>query len=154
MPAAYSFVSEWRTPASPARCWGEVERMLLSDRGTSWWPAVGVDPRPASLAVGESLGLRVRSPLGYVLRVRLLLTGVEEGRMLSATSDGDLKGFGSLMIAERLDGARLTWEWRVTTQPRWMNATAFALAPLFRGAHRRVMAAGERGMLRALATDG
>lgn len=94
MAAAYSFVSRWHIPASADACWSEIERMLGTDPGPSWWRGVRVAEPPASIASGEHVALAVRSPLGYRLRVRLTLTEVHAGRSLGADSAGDLRGIG------------------------------------------------------------
>lgn len=151
MGVAYSFVSRWEAPASPERCWDELVRTLQAGGG-SWWRALSVSEPPAALAEGETLGLAVRSPLGYRLRVGLTLTDVREGALIAAASDGDLRGRGRVELVPM--GARRTeilWGWDVTTERTWMNAAAVILRPAFARAHHAVMRAGERGMRAALA---
>lgn len=152
MAAAYSFVSRWDVPASAARCWDEIERMLRPDGSVDWWPGVGLAQAPAHLRAGEHLIVEVRSPLGYRLRARLTLTDIEPGRRIAAASAGDLVGRGELVIAEQGAGeASLIFLWDVSTAPRWMNATAWLLRPAFARAHAVVMRRGEAGLRRALA---
>ncbi|GAA1950145.1 hypothetical protein [Microbacterium deminutum] len=165
MGTAYSFVSVWRVPASAPRCWAELVRMITppaartesvagSQRGAvaTWWRSVSVEP-PRRIAVGEGMALHVRSPLGYALRVHLTLTGVEDGRFLSAASAGDLRGAGSVAVEAAGDAASVvTFHWDVATERRWMNATAFVLRPVFEHAHAHVMRQGERGLRAALST--
>lgn len=166
MGAAYSFVSRWSVPASPERCWAEIERMIAppappglpaadpTARATaSWWPGVTLAEAPAAIAPGEALVLAVRSPLGYRLRARFTITDVEPGRSIGARSDGDLRGAGRLEILPAGEAASLVFHWDVETERAWMNATAFALRPLFARAHERVMARGEQGLLAALARE-
>jgi len=145
MAAAYSFTSEWRVSASADRCWAELERMLVA-ADTAWWPGMSVPDPPSRLAPGERLSLAVRSPLGYRLRVRLLLTGVVEGRSLEAASTGDLVGAGGILLEPDAARTIIVLRWDVTTARPWMNATAPLLRPLFAAAHTRVMARGERGL--------
>lgn len=145
----YRFVSQWAIPATTAQCWEAVERDLTG-RGTPWWPAVTVEQPPAVLAPGESFVLAVRSPLGYRLRVRLTITLVEKGARIAVESAGDLRGTGEVVVAAAPAGTDVTIAWAVSPTVRWMRATAFALRPAFVWAHTRVMAAGERGMRRAL----
>lgn len=151
MPAVYSFVSRWRVPVAPQRAWDELERELLPGAGGDWWPGVTV-PMPARrVEPGERIVLAVRSPLGYALRMRLEIVAVEPGRAIAAASDGDLRGSGRVTVAEDGDGASLTFHWDVETRRAWMNATAFALRPVFERAHGHVMRRGERGLRAQLA---
>ena len=151
MGAAYSFVSRWSVPASADRCWDEIERMLRPGADVSWWPGVSIVTAPAAIAPGESVALTVRSPLGYRLRAHLTITQVDPGRLLAAESAGDLRGAGRIEITQAAAGAAsVDVCWDVSTERAWMNATAFALRPLFELAHERVMARGERGLRVAL----
>ena len=126
--------------------------MLRPGAEASWWPGVAVAESRAVLAPGTSLLLAVRSPLGYRLRVRLTITDIERGRMLAAAGAGDLRGTGRVEIAAAAgEAASVVFHWDVVTERPWMNATAFALRPVFVRAHERVMARGERGLRAALA---
>ncbi len=96
--------------------------------------------------------LAVRSPLGYALRMRLELSEVDPGRTIAATSDGDLRGRGSVTVdADGAEASVVTFHWDVETRRRWMNLTAGLLRPAFEAAHAHVMARGERGLRAALA---
>lgn len=152
MPAAYSFLSRWDVPATPERCWGELQRMLRPG-AVSWWRAVRVAEAPPALGPGSEVVLVVRSPLGYRLRVQLRVTEIVEGRSVAATSTGDLRGAGRLDIVAAAGGSILTWRWDVETGKRWMNAAAPALRPIFVRAHTHVMRRGEAGLRSALARD-
>lgn len=145
MGTAYRFVSTWRLPAPPARCWAELERMLRSG-AAPWWPGVTATGLDDELAAGDRLVLQVRSPLGYRLSSRLRVTEVIPGRAIAAASAGDLRGDGRLELAETAGGSVLTIRWDVSTERAWMNGTAFLLRPAFERAHARVMARGERGL--------
>lgn len=160
MAAGYSFVSIWRLPVPAERTWRELERMLTAPPSAEpagvdrpeWWPGVSMVHAPRALAVGEPFALVVRSPLGYRLRVRLEITRVEPRSLIGAESSGDLRGSGSVAVAEAGSGSStLTFRWDVRTERRWMNATAWALRPAFERAHARVMRSGERGLVEALA---
>jgi hypothetical protein len=151
MDVAYAFVSRWDIPDPPERCWPMLERALRPEG--SWWPGVSVPDPPATLAPGESLTLRVRSPFGYVLRMRLRLTEVEEGIRVAAASAGDLEGAGSLVIEGSARGSLITIRWEVRTRRQWMNVTARVLRPAFVWAHARVMRSGEVALRRALASE-
>ena len=146
MGAAYSFVSRWQVPAPPQRCWAEIEQMMAPSAGPTWWRSVAVARAPARLAVGESLELSVRSPLGYRLHPRLTISDLVSGRTIEVASTGDLSGTGRVDLAGDSGGTRITIRWDVSTERKWMNATAFLLRPAFAWAHARVMAEGESGL--------
>ncbi len=150
MPAAYSFATRWRVPVPAERAWDELERQLRPGHVPSWWPGVTVPMAPRRLEAGERMVLAVRSPLGYVLRMRLELTDVVPGRTLAATSDGDLRGSGRVTVEPAGDEASVRFEWDVETRRAWMNATAWLLRPVFARAHAHVMRRGEEGLRAAL----
>lgn len=164
MPAEYSFVSVWTIAASREWVWGELERMLqvvdaADDAGAGprpeWWRGVAVVGSRGPLAPGKRVVLTVRSPLGYRLRMDLVVSRVEKGCAAEAVSCGDLRGSGSVEVAERAPGlSSVTIRWNVRTERVWMNATAWALRPVFVRAHSRVMRAGERGLAGALSRAG
>lgn len=151
MPARYSFVSSWHVPIPAPRAWEELTRLIVAPQ-LEWWPAVTV-PEPArAVEPGEGLVLAVRSPVGYRLRIRLIIDEVERGHRIAVTSTGDLHGSGRLEVTpDGEQGAAVAFHWVVDTQRRWMNATAWLLRPVFERAHTRVMAAGERGLRAELA---
>ncbi|NYI60112.1 SRPBCC family protein [Cellulomonas soli] len=151
----YLLTSAWCLPATPARCW-----QVLADPAMTWptwWPhmsAEQVHVTPGS-TVGSHALLRFRSPFGYGLAVRLLVTAVDPGRLVTLEVGGDLEGRAEV----RIDGdddpgrTRVGVVWDVRTVRTWMNATGPLLAPLFAYAHAHVMAAGERGLVRHLTAD-
>ena len=147
MPAVYSFVSRWRVPGPPERAWRELTRSLRPGAGPRWWPGLTVPMAPRRLVAGERMVVAVRSPLGYLLQMRLELTDIVPGRAIAARSDGDLRGSGRVEI--RGDGAEASVVeifWDVETRHGWMNATAWLLRPAFERAHARVMRRGEEGL--------
>lgn len=151
MGAAYSFVSEWDVPADAGRCWDELVRSLSAGGGPTWWRGVLVADGLERPEVGESITLVVRSPVGYRLRMRLTITDLVPGRLVAATSSGDLRGAGRVDIEPTgAASALVRIHWDVVTERPWMNASAPLLRPLFSAAHAAVMRAGERGLRAAL----
>lgn len=151
MAARYSFVSRWQVPAPRERVWTELVRMLEVGGSPTWWRAVTVTERPAAVEPGARVGLRVRSPLGYALRVRLTVTAVETGGLLAADGSGDLAGHGRIEVEGAGEAASVvTTHWEVATTRAWMNRTAWLLRPAFERAHAHVMRAGETGLRAAL----
>ncbi|MBO0608114.1 hypothetical protein J0911_03625 [Myceligenerans salitolerans] len=142
---------------------------MLADPGftwPAWWPGLraesaGVVTGPDGLGgAGSWARLRMRSPVGGVLRLRLDLLDSRApgpgrtGRAKLRVS-GDLRGGAAVSVRERPGGLceiRLTW---VVTAARGRPALAARMAPrLCAWAHSRVMRAGERGLRRHLARRG
>jgi hypothetical protein len=89
----YSFHTVWTLPASPERCWHELVALRSWQL---WWPAFQPEQPAGSgpARPGDQIALRVRSPLGYRLRLRLEITGVVPMRRLDVAGSGDLAGVG------------------------------------------------------------
>ena len=129
-----------------------LERALRP--GRSLWPGVSVPDPPERIEPGALLTFRVRSRLGYVLRMRLRITDVQSGIRIAAASTGDLEGHGSIELQpEGPSDTLITIRWQVATRRPWMNRTARVLRPVFEAAHARVMRDGERGLVAALASE-
>lgn len=153
MSAEYSFTTRWHVPADAAWCWAQMEDLLHSGEA-SWWPAVVVTRPPAGVEVGNTLTLRVRSPLGYRLEVDLTLTEVERPTRLAAASDGDLAGTGRIEVDAQGAESDIRIVWEVSIRKRWMRTVAPALRPVFVWAHESVMVGGEHALLARLAASG
>lgn len=156
----YRFESRWLLHASAERAWALIEGIVTGSDGALPWPGVRVEPAAVTVRSGERLGIRVRSPLGYTLRVDAVLGRVDPGRELQARAHGDLDGVGTVSLVpgtltsrrtgETRDGCLVVIRWYVRTTRPWMNAAAPLLRPAFVVAHALVMRAGERGARRAL----
>ena len=139
--------SQWDVRAPLARCWD----VLADPRMTwpRWWQGVtatDVEPTADGL-VGSAATLTFRAPLGYALRVRLVVDGADRNRWVRVRAAGDLTGSG-LVHLDGLAPARtlIRVRWDVSTTRSWMNAAAPVLRPLFVASHAAVMRAGERGL--------
>lgn len=142
----YIFETVWLLPAPPERCWQEL---VVQGSWEHWWPALRRESWPSPpLAVGSEFWLRVRSPLGYRLRVHLMIQEVSTGQSLRVRGSGDLSGSGEASFVELTDGNQQNTElrinWSVQTTKPWMNFFAPLAAPGFRWAHHAVMRDGER----------
>jgi len=146
----YSFRTIWRVDASPEHVWAEIERVMAGE-SAGWWPAFRVE-RPAPLERGAALGVVVRAPFGYRLRIVLTLTDVEPRRSIAARSAGDLEGGGGIEITPEGGGSAMRFVWDVAVRKRWMRVASPILRPVFALAHGLVMRAGERGLRRAVAS--
>jgi hypothetical protein len=144
---SYVLTSVWNVRASLARCWD-----VLADPSMTWphwWHGVSaadVEPTADGL-VGSAATLTFRAPLGYAMRVRLVVDEADRHRLVRVRAAGDLSGSGLV----RLDGpspARTVIQvrWDVATTRSWMNVAGPVLRPLFVASHAQVMRAGERGL--------
>ncbi|MDC7121024.1 hypothetical protein OMK64_05695 [Cellulomonas fimi] len=146
----YVLTSDWRVGAPLARCWDVLADPALT--WPQWWPHLRTrDVRPVDGLVGSSATLLFRTPLGYALRVALVVESAQPQRRVLVRASGDLVGHGDVVL-EALDPARtrIGVVWDVRTARAWMNATAPLLAPVFVASHARVMRLGERGLDRHL----
>lgn len=139
--APFHLESVWWVPAGIDRVWE-----VLADLATwpTWWPGM----RRATL--GEDVrhgGLVVQSPLGYQLRLELLLEEEHPPHSARFTTSGDLRGEGSFRAVPTGRGTRMVITWCVVTRNPWLGR----LRPLAVGAHAVVMAAGQWGLRRACA---
>ncbi|NYE93802.1 uncharacterized protein YndB with AHSA1/START domain [Psychromicrobium silvestre] len=152
----YSFRTDWRLPVAPERCWQEL---VVQHSWRLWWPALrDTDRVETPLLPGSELRLTVRSPLGYRLRVSLIVVELATNRFLKVTGSGDLQGQGRAYFrAEELpsgqQGTRLRIFWTVQTTRHWMNLLSPVAAPIFGWAHGAVMRDGERRFRRYLTTS-
>lgn len=150
MPASYSFESQWRLPVAPQRAWDELVRALAPDACPRWWPGFTLPMAPRRIVSGERMVVEVHSAVGYRLRMRLEITEVDPGRVIAASSDGDLRGSGRVELRADGEGSVVEFFWDVETRRAWMNASASVLRPAFERAHHHVMRRGEEGFRAAL----
>ncbi|WP_344103991.1 hypothetical protein [Myceligenerans crystallogenes] len=158
-------MDRWRLPVAPERVWA-----VLADPGVTWpdwWPgmseeAAGVVSGPDGLgAPGSWVRLRLRSPIGGGVRIRLYLTGSrpptpERGGRARLQVSGDLRGIATVHVSRPDDDAepgcevRLIW---IVTARRGPALLATRISRrLAAWAHARVMSAGERGLRNHLTT--
>ncbi|PFG43670.1 hypothetical protein ATJ88_2376 [Isoptericola jiangsuensis] len=157
-PEPFRLVSTWLLRAPAPVVW-----RLLADPGFTWpgwWPLLRtVDTHPRTdadgrAAPGASVTLRVRSPAGRALQVRLALDavtppgdvdGVGHARF---TADGDLAGTALVVVRPVPGGCVVALRWDVT--PAADHPGLAAHRHLSTLAHAAVMRAGEAGLRRHL----
>lgn len=148
----FVLVSHWRLAASRDQVWDALKHPVEWPR---WWPFVrAVDELDAGDADG--LGARYRfhwaSRLPYSIRLLTTVTDIRKPTLISARAEGDLRGVGTW----RLDGdereTRVEYTWSVDLDRAWMRALLPVLRPAFAWNHHAVMAAGEAGLSRHLAS--
>lgn len=124
----YRFVSGWQVPLAPEEVWRRVRAALVAGAAPGW-RAVRVTT--TRLEPGSTMHMLVRSPLGFRLRMRILLTDVTAPSRIAARSRGDLDGVGTLEITPTPGGSAMTWIWQVEPTRRGMRVAGVVLHPLF-----------------------
>ncbi|HEX8226253.1 MAG TPA: SRPBCC family protein [Candidatus Saccharimonadales bacterium] len=143
---SYDFKSTWLVSV-PAEA---VEAVLLNlETWTSWWPGLESASvvKPVDEVVGSIITCTWRSPAGYRLHMRMMITEYVPGRYIRFKSVGDLEGQGSWSFISP-DGAstRMDIIWQVSTTRPWMNASGPILRPLFVYSHNLLMRRGNKGL--------
>jgi uncharacterized membrane protein len=152
MSRPYDLTTRWHLDAPIERVW---EALAAIDGWPRWWRYV---ESVVTVRTGDANGVGAvhrctwSSPLGYRLSFDMTITAVARPHCVAATARGALNGSGRWRLDQEGPGTRVEYAWRVTTGPRWMNACAPLLRPLYRWNHDAVMAAGGRGLARELAS--
>ncbi len=149
----FDLLSSWRIAAPVAQVW---QALREPERWPSWWPYVLA---LSELDAGATTGVGARhlvtwtSRLPYSIKLTTTVTEVVEASRIEIAASGDLIGAGTWSLQPA--GDRLTvveYRWRVRLDKPWMRWLAPLLRPAFAWNHHAVMAAGERGLRRYLAT--
>lgn len=146
----YVLRSTWTVPGVTAE---GLWRVLWDvETWPTWWPHL----RSARLVrdvpgVGRRTALEYRAPTGYLLPLGLEVVTISPPDMVAARIVGALAGRGRWVLRP-VDGGVVT-DITIDVEPRkpWMRLLSPVAAPLFRAAHARVMADGERGLVAAVA---
>lgn len=148
----YTLTSLWSLGAPVARCWD-----VLADPGMSWprwWPGVSAESvatTPDGLT-GSTATLRFRTPVGYALRVALVVEDACRHEWVRVRAAGDLVGTGFVTLeAPTPASTEIRVRWDVATTRSWMNLAGPLLARGFAASHAAMMRAGERGLAAYLA---
>ncbi len=123
---------------------------MLTPGRPGWWPGVSVVDADAGLVCGAEYSIRVRSPFGYRLAVRLRVTELDPPHAIAAVSVGDLVGRGRMELRASPTGTTARIEWTAHLERAWMVRVAPVLRPVFVAAHTLVMRRGERAARRRL----
>ncbi|MEA2346505.1 MAG: hypothetical protein QOG62_292 [Thermoleophilaceae bacterium] len=147
--ARYEFLSTWKVGAPVERVWDVI---FDAERWPEWWPGVEsvlqVDPGEGPLKIGSVSDQVWKSRLPYRVRFRTVTERVERLQLIEGRAEGELRGRGIWRFTEEPGATVVTYDWRVETTSRWMNAFAPVARPLFRWNHDAVMAGGQEGLER------
>ena len=94
-----------------------------------------------------------RSKIPYAVRFDSTVEEVREPHLILARAEGGLAGTGTFRLFESPFGTAVTYDWRVHTTKRWMNAVAPVARPVFAWNHHAVMNQGGLGLARVLGVE-
>ncbi|HEX2070154.1 MAG TPA: SRPBCC family protein [Thermoleophilaceae bacterium] len=151
--AGYAFLTTWLLRAPRTAVWNAIED---APAWPQWWHGVeavteldGGDDR----RVGSRYRVRWRSFVPYSIEFDFEVERVEPPGAMSGHATGDLEGVGTWRLYEQDDVTAVTYDWRVRTTKRWMNAVAPLARPVFEWNHDWVMARGGEGLARRLGVE-
>lgn len=148
--ARYEFLTTWLLRAPRTAVWAAIEDVT---GWPEWWRGVEA---VAELGggngerVGSRYRVRWRSFVPYSVEFVFEVERVDLPEAMSGRATGDLEGTGAWRLVERAGVTAVTYDWRVDTTRRWMNAVAPVARPIFAFNHDWVMARGGEGLARRL----
>ena len=148
----FVLVSNWQIAAPRERVWQALKHPVEWPR---WWPFVRA---VEELDAGDDDGVGARydfhwsSRLPYSIRLLTTVTELHKQEFIAAQAEGDLRGVGIWRLRERDGGTFVEYTWSVDLDRAWMRALLPVLRPAFAWNHNAVMAAGESGLGRYLAS--
>ena len=148
--ADYRFLTTWLVDAPIERVWDVIYAI---ERWPEWWRGVrSVTELHHGDGDGEGTIYRHvwRSKIPYAVRFDVTVVEVRRPNLIAASAEGGLAGTGTFRLFEAPLGTAVTYDWRVRTTKRWMNAVAPLGRPLFAWNHHAVMKQGGRGLARVL----
>jgi hypothetical protein len=147
--ASYAFLTTWVLDA-PIQ---QVFDVLKDSKGyPDWWKGVTscevLEPAGAD-GIGELDRFSWKSVLPYTLTFDIRATRIESPYLIEGEASGELEGVGVWRLYEGR-GTAVTYDWRVRTTKRWMNALGPLPRPAFVWNHDLVMRQGGVGLARRL----
>jgi uncharacterized protein YndB with AHSA1/START domain len=141
--AAYRLLTTWLLDAPREAVW---DALYDAARWPEWWRGV-----ERTEVVGDRLWRSEwRSVLPYSLEFEFEILRFDRPNVLVGRARGELAGSGVWRVYESRLGTASTWEWRVATTARWMNAFGPLAKPAFTWNHHRIMRWGAEGLARHL----
>jgi len=151
--AHYHFLTTWLVAAPIERVWDVIYAI---ERWPEWWRGVqSVTELMHGDGDGEGTVYRHvwRSRIPYAVRFDSTVEEVRQPHLILARAEGELAGTGTFRLYESPLGTAVTYDWRVHTTRRWMNAVAPVARPVFAWNHHAVMNQGGVGLARVLGVE-
>ena len=150
MTRQYAFLTTWLIRADREAVWEVIDDVL---KWPQWWEGVVnvVELEPGDDdGVGGRHRIEWRARLPYPIEFEFVTDRVERPQLMEGRAFGELEGTGCWRLFEEGDVTAVTYDWRVGTTKRWMNALAPVARPAFEYNHDWVMARGGEGLARRL----
>lgn len=144
--AHYRFLTTWLVAAPIEPVWEVIHAI---ERWPEWWRGVqSVTELVHGDGDGEGSVYRHvwRSRVPYAVRFDSTVEEVLRPNVIVARAVGELTGTGTFRLFESPLGTAVTYDWRVHTTRRWMNAIAPVARPVFAWNHHAVMNQGGVGL--------
>lgn len=148
--AEYRFITSWQIEAPLQAVFDAV---LDSLHWPDWWPGAR---EVTQLEQGDANGIGSlrrytwQSLLGYGLRFDARAIRIAPPRVLEASVEGDLKGYGRWTFSHDKGITTVCYKWDVHTTRHWMNLLAPIARRVFAHSHHILMRRGAQGLARHL----
>ena len=151
--ARYEFLTTWLLRAPRAAVWDAIQDVW---QWPQWWRGVEsvaeLDGGDGD-RVGSRYRVRWRSFVPYAIEFVFEVEHVALPETMSGRATGDLEGTGAWRLVEREGITAVSYDWRVDTTKRWMNAVAPVARPVFGFNHDWVMRRGGEGLAELLGVE-
>lgn len=133
-------------PTAPQELWRTAASF---EHYPQWWTWLReFDAQGDGLQAGTVLTGTVVPPLPYRLRLTIAIDRSVQDRLVSATVDGDLRGWATVEFAAFKDGTMVTVQWALDFRHPALRLAAKVAYPVVRWGHDRVVDAAVEGFRR------
>jgi hypothetical protein len=139
----YHFITQWRVRSTPE----EVSKILEDAEDLArWWPSVYLEVEVLEPGdehgVGKLVRLYTKGWLPYTLRWQFRVTESRYPAGFTLQALGDFEGQGIWTFDPEGEYVNITYDWKIGTRKRLLNALSFLFKPVFAANHRWAMARG------------
>jgi uncharacterized protein YndB with AHSA1/START domain len=141
---SYDFVDRWEVAAPP----DAVYDVLVDGRTyPEWWRPVYIEVRSdGSRSVGGVAEQHFKGRLPYHVRTTSTIVDLQEGRLIRAEVDGDLRGTGIWTLTPSQRGCCVRFDWSVHADRPLLRALTPLLRPALRANHKWAIARAMEGL--------
>jgi uncharacterized protein YndB with AHSA1/START domain len=141
---AYEFVDRWEVAAPPQA----VYDVLVDGRTyPEWWRPVYIEVQSdGSRSVGSVAQQHFKGRLPYHLHTTSTIVALQEGRLIHAEVDGDLRGTGVWTLTPSQRGCSVRFDWTVDADRPLLRALTPLLRPALRANHTWAIARAMEGL--------
>ena len=148
----YELVTHWHLNAPITAVWDALRDVASWPKWLSYVLEVQELARGDAAGIGAIRQITWGSALPYQLTFTMQTTVIQRPTMMEAIAEGELNGVGRWTLTQLGAATEVRYDWEVTTARSWMNVMSPVLGPMFRWNHGQVMADGQQGLARYLAS--